>query len=40
VEYVHHRYYQGRTAAKNRAVLQSLTMLRRYLMARAQGSVR
>lgn len=40
VEYANHRYYQGREAAKRRAVLQSLTLLRRYLMARAQGAVR
>jgi nicotinamide-nucleotide amidase len=40
IEYASHRYYQGREAAKRRAVLQSLTLLRRYLMARAQGMVR
>ncbi len=40
VEYVHSRYYQGREAAKRRAVLQALTLLRRHLMARAQGHVR
>jgi nicotinamide-nucleotide amidase len=39
-EYSHSRYYQGREAAKRRAVLQAMTVLRRYLMARAQGSVR
>ena len=36
VEYSHSRYYQGRDAAKRRAVLQALTLLRRFLMARAQ----
>ncbi|MBM3140744.1 MAG: competence/damage-inducible protein A [Chloroflexi bacterium] len=40
VEYSHSRYYQGREAAKRRAVLQGLTLLRRYLMARPQGLVR
>jgi nicotinamide-nucleotide amidase len=39
-EYSHSRYYQGREAAKRRAVLQAMTLLRRYLMARAQGAVR
>ncbi|MDA0365485.1 MAG: competence/damage-inducible protein A [Chloroflexi bacterium] len=38
-EYSHSRYYQGREAAKRRAVLQAMTVLRRYLMARAQGAV-
>ena len=36
VEYQHSRYYQGRAAAKRRAVLQALTQLRRYLMTRDQ----
>ncbi len=40
IEYATHRYYQGREAAKRRAVLQSLSLLRRYLMSRAQGAVR
>ena len=34
VEYSHSRYYQGREAAKRRAVLQALSQLRRYLMTR------
>jgi hypothetical protein len=33
VEYSHSQYYQGREAAKRRAALMALTMLRRYLMA-------
>jgi nicotinamide mononucleotide (NMN) deamidase PncC len=35
VEYSLSRYYQGRQVAKSRAVLQALTLLRTYLMARA-----
>ncbi len=35
MEYSLSRYYQGREAAKRRAVLQALTLLRNYLMARA-----
>lgn len=35
VEYSYSRYYQGRDAAKRRAVLQALSLLRRYLMDRA-----
>ena len=34
VRYHHHAYYQGRTAAKNRAVLEALSLLRDYLMGR------
>ena len=34
VEYSHSRYYQGREAAKRRAVLQALSQLRSYLMTR------
>ena len=37
VEYSGSRYYQGREAAKQRAVLQALSLLRRYLMARDEG---
>ena len=33
--YVYSRYYQGRDAAKKRAVLSALTLLRNYLMERA-----
>ncbi|MCK9486129.1 MAG: competence/damage-inducible protein A [Dehalococcoidia bacterium] len=33
--YSHSRYYQGREAAKRRAVLSALTLLRNYLMQRA-----
>ena len=33
--YAHSRYYQGRDAAKRRAVLSALTLLRNYLMQRA-----
>ncbi|MDA0352236.1 MAG: competence/damage-inducible protein A [Chloroflexi bacterium] len=33
IEYSHSQYYQGREAAKRRAALMALTMLRRYLMA-------
>ena len=32
LEYSHSRYYQGREAAKKRAVLTALTMLRQYLI--------
>jgi len=32
IEYSHSQYYQGRDAAKRRAALLSLTLLRRYLM--------
>ena len=35
VEYSLSRYYQGREMAKRRAVLQALTLLRRYLMIRS-----
>jgi nicotinamide-nucleotide amidase len=35
VEYSYTRYYQGRQAAKSRAVLNALTLLRTYLMQRA-----
>ena len=34
VTYSHSRYYQGRDAAKRRAVLTALTMLRQHLMKR------
>jgi nicotinamide mononucleotide (NMN) deamidase PncC len=34
-EYTLTRYYQGRQAAKSRAVLNALTLVRNYLMARA-----
>lgn len=37
VDYTFMQYYQGREAAKRRAVLTALTHLRRYLMARAAG---
>ena len=37
VEYSHSVYYQGREAAKRRAVLQALSMLRGYLMSRGEG---
>ena len=40
IEYSHSRYYKGREAAKRRAVLQALSLLRRYLMSRAAGDVR
>ena len=33
--YAYSRYYQGRDAAKKRAVLSALTLLRDYLMERA-----
>ena len=36
VEYSYTRYYQGRAAAKDRAVLTALSLLRKYLMARAE----
>ncbi len=36
VEYSYTRYYQGREAAKARAVLTALSLLRKYLMARAE----
>ena len=36
VEYSNTRYYQGRQAAKSRAVLNALTLLRTYLMQRAE----
>jgi len=36
VEYSYSRYYQGRQAAKSRAVLNALTLLRTYLMQRAE----
>jgi PncC family amidohydrolase len=36
VEYSYTRYYQGREAAKSRAVLNALSLLRRYLMTRDQ----
>ncbi|MEE8422440.1 MAG: competence/damage-inducible protein A [Dehalococcoidia bacterium] len=34
IEYQYSRYYQGREAAKRRAVLQALSLLRRYVMTR------
>jgi len=37
VEYSHFVYYQGREAAKRRGVLQALTLLRAYLLARGEG---
>ena len=37
VEYSHFVYYQGREAAKRRAVLQALSLLRGHLMARGEG---
>ena len=36
IEYSYTRYYQGRQAAKSRAVLNALTLLRTYLMQRAE----
>ena len=36
MEYSHSRYYQGRAMAKSRAALQTLTLLRDYLMSRAE----
>lgn len=38
MSYSHSRYYQGRAMAKSRAVLQTMTLLREYLMARAEGA--
>ena len=35
MRYAYSRYYQGRDAAKKRAVLSALTLLRNYLMERA-----
>jgi nicotinamide-nucleotide amidase len=36
MRYSHSRYYQGRTVAKARAVLQTMSLLREYLMERAE----
>ena len=37
MHYTHSRYYQGRTVAKARAVLQTLSLLREYLINRAEA---
>jgi len=37
MRYSHSRYYQGRTVAKSRAVLQAMSLLREYLMERAES---
>ncbi|MEZ4502116.1 MAG: competence/damage-inducible protein A [Dehalococcoidia bacterium] len=37
MRYSHSRYYQGRPVAKSRAVLQAMSLLREYLMARAES---
>jgi len=37
IEYATSQYYQGRDAAKRRASLMALTLLRRYLMTADQS---
>jgi nicotinamide-nucleotide amidase len=37
MRYNHSRYYQGRAVAKSRAVLQTMSLLREYLMQRAEA---